>query len=182
MFQIGTVLFEQDQKIRVVAYQMFRYPHVRLTEIEAIDVRVATHRKVLFHCILLVTCHVIKNKNKIWRASLAETSSLLLEKVKPISSINVNKFSTYWFLMQRCNVDATISSRHTRSRNVRCSGSWVSLRERWFLLQFDGSQMIARIVLGSILLALFRVASHSWFRVAVCDAYRQRLQHEFHAH
>ena len=66
VFQVGTVLFEQDQKVRVVAYQMFRYPCERLTEIEAVNVRVTTHRKVFSHCILLVTCHVIKDKNRIW--------------------------------------------------------------------------------------------------------------------
>jgi len=35
-FKVGTVLFEQDQKVRVVAYQIFRYPRIRLTEIEAV--------------------------------------------------------------------------------------------------------------------------------------------------
>jgi len=33
------------------------------------------------------------------------------------------------------------------------------------------------------MIALLRVVSHhSWFRIAVCDAYHQRLQYEFHAH
>ena len=32
------------------------------------------------------------------------------------------------------------------------------------------------------MLALLHAASHSRFRVAVRDAYRQRLQHEFHVH
>jgi len=54
VFQVSTVLFEQDQKIHVVAYHMFRYPGVRLTEIEAVDVRVATHRKVFSQRILLI--------------------------------------------------------------------------------------------------------------------------------
>ena len=65
VFHIGTILFEQDQKIRVVAYQMFKYPRVRLTDIEAVNVRVATHQKVFSHRILLVACHVIKDKNRI---------------------------------------------------------------------------------------------------------------------
>jgi len=64
MFQVGTVLFEQDQQVRVITYKIFRYPRVRLTEIEA--VRVATYRKVFSHRILLVACHVIKDKNRIW--------------------------------------------------------------------------------------------------------------------
>jgi len=45
---------------------MFRYPHVRLTEIEAVNVRMAAHRKVFSHPILLVACYVIKDKNRIW--------------------------------------------------------------------------------------------------------------------
>ena len=81
VFQVGTVLFEQDQQVRVVTYQMFRYPRVCLTEIEAVDVRVATHRKVFSHRILLVTCHVIKDK-EFGCASLGGTMSLLLENVK----------------------------------------------------------------------------------------------------
>jgi len=66
VFQVGTILFEQDQQIRIIAYQMFRYPRVRLTQIEAVNVRVVTHRKVFSHRILLVACYIIKDKNRIW--------------------------------------------------------------------------------------------------------------------
>ena len=59
-------------------YQMFRYPRVRLTEIEVVNVRVAAHRKVFFDRILLVACHVIKDKNRIW--TFGGTTLLLLEK------------------------------------------------------------------------------------------------------
>ena len=62
VLQVGTILFEQDQQVRVVTYQMFRYPRVRLTEIEAINVRVATHRKVFSYCIL---SHAMSSKIKI---------------------------------------------------------------------------------------------------------------------
>ena len=65
MFQVSTILFEQKQ-VRVVTYQIFRYSRVRLTEIEAVNVRVAAHREVLSHRILLIACHVIKDKNRIW--------------------------------------------------------------------------------------------------------------------
>jgi len=81
VFQVGTVLFEQDQ-IRVVAYQMFRYSHIRLTEIETIDIRMASHRKVFSHCILFVACTSSKIKIEFERASLSGTTSLLLENVK----------------------------------------------------------------------------------------------------
>ena len=54
------VLFdpEQDQKIRVVAYQIFRYPRVRLTGIEAIDIRVTTHRKIFSY----PACHMPRHQ------------------------------------------------------------------------------------------------------------------------
>jgi len=82
VFQVGTILFEQDQQVRVVAYQMFRYSRVHLTEIEAVNVRVAAHRKVFSHRILLVACYVIKDKNRIWARLAHGTTSLLLENVK----------------------------------------------------------------------------------------------------
>ena len=85
VFQVGTVLFEQDQQVRVVAYQMFRYPRVRLTEIEAVDVRVAI-QSTLEKYSLIASCllHATSSKIKIefGRASLGETTSLLLENVK----------------------------------------------------------------------------------------------------
>jgi len=90
VFQVGTILFEQ---VRVVAYQMFRYSCVRLTEIEAVNVRVAAHRKVFSHRILLVACTLSKIKIEFGRTSLDGTTSLLLENVKqPISSIDINNF------------------------------------------------------------------------------------------
>ena len=96
VFQIGIILFEQKQQVRVVAYQMFRYPRVRLTEIEAVNVRVAAHRKVFSHRILLVAYYVIQDKNRIWARLVRWTTSLLLENEKyTISSIDVNKFSRY---------------------------------------------------------------------------------------
>jgi len=51
----------------------YRILHVKVSshtfnrvDVKAIDVRVATHRIVFSHRILLVTCHVIKDKNRIW--------------------------------------------------------------------------------------------------------------------
>jgi len=59
MFQVGSILFEQDQQVRVVAYHMFRYSRVRLTAIEAVNIRVTAHRKVFSHRILLVAFYII---------------------------------------------------------------------------------------------------------------------------
>jgi len=62
----------------------FKYSRIRLTEIE-VDVRMANHRKVLMviekfsHCILLIACHVIEDKNRIW--TRLDSTSLLLENV-----------------------------------------------------------------------------------------------------
>jgi len=58
---------------------MFRYSCVRLTEIEAVNVRVVAHRKVFSHRILLVACHVIKDKNRIW-AYLARWNDIAIVK------------------------------------------------------------------------------------------------------
>ena len=49
------------------------------------------------------------------------------------------------------------------------------------LPQLDGSQIIAHIVLRRAC-ASPRSSHHSRFRVAVRNAYRQRLQHEFHVY
>jgi len=45
VFQVDTILFEQDQQVRVVTYQMFRYLRVRLTEIEAVNIRMPRHQR-----------------------------------------------------------------------------------------------------------------------------------------
>ena len=65
IFQVSTILFERNQQICVVVYQMFRYLRVRLTEIKT-DVCVAAHREIFSYHILLVACHVINDKNRIW--------------------------------------------------------------------------------------------------------------------
>jgi len=63
-FQIGTILFEQDQQIFIFAYKMLRYLWwVCLTKIEAVDVRVS-HCKVLSYLASLA-CYVIKDKDGI---------------------------------------------------------------------------------------------------------------------
>jgi len=67
MFQIDSILFEQDQQICIIAYEMLWYLCIRLTQIEAVDVRVTTHRKVLSDRVLFVTCHTIEDKNGIWK-------------------------------------------------------------------------------------------------------------------
>ena len=75
---------------------VYRYSRVRLTEIEAVNVRMVTHRKVFSHRILLVAYYVIQDKNRIWARLVRWTTSLLLENEKyTISSIDVNKFSRY---------------------------------------------------------------------------------------
>jgi len=64
-------------------------------------------------------------------------------------------------------------------------GFLSKLMRTLILPQLDGPQMITRIVLGSISPCLRFSAQafhHSWFRVTVCDAHRQRLQYKFHAH
>ena len=38
VFRVDTILFEQDQQVRVVVNQMFRYPRVCLIKKEVVDV------------------------------------------------------------------------------------------------------------------------------------------------
>jgi len=125
VIQVGTVLFEQDWQVCVVAYQMFRYHRIRLTEIEAVDVRVATHREVFSHRILLVTCHVIKDKNRIW-ARLARWNIVAIVGERKVADFieiyiyiyiytdNVNKF----FRDINTLVAAIRINVRTRSRNI----------------------------------------------------------------
>ena len=115
VFQVGTVLFKQDQKVRVVTYQMFRYPRVRLTEIEAVDVRVATHRKVFSHRILLITCNVIKDKNRIW-TRLARWNDVAVVGERKIADFvdrckQIFEISILW-LLQRFRVDVHVFKTH----------------------------------------------------------------------
>ena len=111
VFQIDTVLFEQDQKVRVVAYQMFRYPGVRLPEIEAVNVRVATHRKVFSHRILLVACHVIKDKNRIWTRLTRWNDVAVVGERKVADFVDRRKqifeISILW-LLQRFRIDVHV--------------------------------------------------------------------------
>ena len=97
VFQVSTILFEQDQQVRVIAYQIFRYSRIRLAEIEAINVA-WRHRKIFSHRILLVACYVIKDKNRIW-ARLARWNDIAVigeRKVADFIDItNINKFSRY---------------------------------------------------------------------------------------
>jgi len=106
VFQVGTVF--SRYRLRQVCVVMYKIclgphvcPHVRLTEIEAgdrrSDVRVVIYRKVFSHRILLVACHVIKDKNRIW-TRLRWNDVAVIEERKVIifiSSIDVNKFSRY---------------------------------------------------------------------------------------
>jgi len=87
MFHIDTVLFEQDQQIYIIAYKILRYLCVRLTQIEAVDVRVSTHRKVFSDRGLLVTCHVIEDKNGIWKR-LVRWYYIIIRECKIINFFN----------------------------------------------------------------------------------------------
>ena len=114
VFQVGTVLFEQDQKIRVVrvvVYQMFRYPPVRQTEIEAINVRVATHRKIFSHRILLVAYHIIKDKNRIWTRLTRWNDVSVVGERKVADFVDRRKqifeISILW-LLQRFRIDVHV--------------------------------------------------------------------------
>ena len=123
---------------------MFRYLCVRLTEVEAVNVRMAAHREVYSHRILLVACHVIKDKNRIW-ARLTRWNDVVGERIV-VDFVDRRK-QIFWisilWLFQRFRIDV-----HVLETCV--SGSRVELMRTLILPQFDGPQMIACIVLGSI--------------------------------
>jgi len=70
---------------------MFRYPRVRLTEIETVDVRVTAYREVFSHRILLVACHIIKDKNRIWACLARYTDIAVVEERKEADFIDRRK-------------------------------------------------------------------------------------------
>ena len=81
-------MFEQDQQICIIAYKMLRYLCVRLTQIEAVDVRVSTHRKVLFDRVLFVACYVIEDKNGIWKRLVRWYYIVIIGKCKITNFFN----------------------------------------------------------------------------------------------
>jgi len=109
VFQIDTILFKQDLQICVVAYKMFQYLRMRLTKIEAIDVRVSTHCKVFSYIVLFVIRNIIKNENRIWKC-LARWNAVI-GKCK-VTNVSIN-FSNINIL-----VVATISNTRTCSQSV----------------------------------------------------------------
>jgi len=87
MFQVDTILFEQDQQVRVVAYQMFRYSRVRLTEIEAVNGRDPSKSILSPH----PACrYVIKDKNRIW-VCLARWNDIAVAEHKVANFIDRHK-------------------------------------------------------------------------------------------
>ena len=62
-----------------------------MSDRETVNVRVTTHRKIFSHRILLVACHVIKDKNKIW-TRLARWNDIAVGKRKIVDFVDINKF------------------------------------------------------------------------------------------
>jgi len=126
---IGTVLFiDPITESAIVTYKMFRYSRVRLTEIEAVDVRVAAHREIFSHRILLVACHVIKDKNRIW-ARLARWNNVADVGERKEADF-VNSKQIFEILILRLLQRFWIDVYETFSKHSRRSGSRVSLWER----------------------------------------------------
>ena len=84
MFQIGIVLFEQDQQICITAYKMLRYLCVCLTQIKAVDIHMSIHPIAKYFLIASCWSHATssKTKMKFGSASFGGNTSLLLENVK----------------------------------------------------------------------------------------------------
>ncbi|XP_011862318.1 PREDICTED: uncharacterized protein LOC105558956 [Vollenhovia emeryi] len=102
---------------------MLRYLCIRLTKIEAIDACVSAHRKVFSYRILLVTRHVIKDKNGIWK-----------------------RFARRKYRYFGCN---DFEYTYTFSKRTPC-GLSSRLISTFVLPQFDGPQIIPRIETGNM--------------------------------
>jgi hypothetical protein len=64
MFKVGTILLKQNQQVCVVAYKMFRYFRVRLTQIETVDLGMLICKVLSYH-ILLIAGYIVKDKDRI---------------------------------------------------------------------------------------------------------------------
>lgn len=50
--QIDIVLFEQQDQLGVVAYELLRYPTVRQTQVKSVHNAVSSHREILAYSVL----------------------------------------------------------------------------------------------------------------------------------
>jgi len=80
MFQVG-ILFEQDQQIYINTHEMLWYLCIRLTDRNSRRPR-DVHRKVLSDRVLFVTCHIIEDKNEIWKRTIWWNYIAIIEKCK----------------------------------------------------------------------------------------------------
>src|SRR5436190_9427858 len=80
--QIRTILFKQYHQIRVVAYQMFRYLGVRLTQVETINVHVTSHSEVLSDGVLLIASYVIEYEYRVRKCLARRDNVAILSECK----------------------------------------------------------------------------------------------------
>jgi len=141
------LFFKQDLQICVVAYKMFWYLRMRLTEIKAIDVRVSTHCKVISYIVLFIICNVIKNENRIWKCLARWNDVAVIGKCK-ITNVSIN-FSNINILV------VTMISTLTRtcSQSVCRKDFLTSLS---IFAAFDGPHIISRIEISSIVYPFFK--------------------------
>jgi len=124
----------------IFAYVICVYLCHYVTQIKAVNVRVLTHRKVLSDRVLLVACHIIEDKNGIWKC-LVRWYSLLLENIKKnqfLQSELINSPSIGILAV------ASTSSTHTRSQNICECGLSSKFINTFVLQQFVEPQMIPR--------------------------------------
>lgn len=82
MFQVGTILFKQNQQIRIITYKVFGNFRIRLTKIESVYVRSRLIAK--YSLIVSYLSYTTSSKTKIeFRSdSIGGITTQLLENVK----------------------------------------------------------------------------------------------------
>jgi len=125
-FRLVLSYLNRINRFALLRYKILRYLCICLTEIKTVDVRVSTHRKEFSDCILLIACHVVKNKYRTWKRLVWWNNIAIIGecKIKFLQSGLINSPSILTV--------ATISSICTCSRNVRHVDFPVNLSARFF--------------------------------------------------
>ena len=105
------------------------------------------HYKILSDRFVFVTCHIIEDKNEIWKRFIWWNSIAVIKKCKITDFFNRCQISKYRYF------DCCNDFEYARSRSHDFS---INLSTR-FLPQFDGPQMTPRIEIGSMLAYFFSV-------------------------
>ena len=89
MSQIHLVLIELDDKIRIIANQMFWYAVISLTEIETVNAFMPTHTKVVPDMILFFTSNIIEQDHGLWAGFIRRDHLFVIRERQEINTLHV---------------------------------------------------------------------------------------------